>query len=86
MKSEALLTVGSIGAFVAAIIVLARSFGVGITDDQQNALLGFVAVAAPFLVGLIGRQFVYSQDTVQDIADKAAVTGTPDIGSPPTGK
>jgi hypothetical protein len=85
LQSEALVTVGSIGALVSAALVLARSFGVPINDDQQNALLGFVAVIAPFLVGIIGRQFVYAQDTTQDLVNSAAVSGDPTIGPPPTG-
>lgn len=86
MKSEALITVGSVGSLVAAVIVLARSFGLDISDEQQNAVLGFVAVAGPFVVALVGRQFVFSQNTTQDLVNNAAVSGNPDIGPPPAGK
>lgn len=85
MKSEALITVGSISAFVAACIVLARSFGVPLSDDQGNALLGFVAVVAPLVVAFIGRGLVFSQSTTQDLVEHAAVTGDPTIGPPPAG-
>ncbi len=86
LKSEALLTVGGLGTAITAVIVLLRSFGVPLTDDQQNAINGLVAVLAPIVIGLIGRQFVYAQDTTQQLVDNAAVTRNTDIGTPPDGK
>lgn len=58
MKREPVLTVGGIGAAAAAILALLVAFGVPLTDDQQTAILGVVAVAAPVIVAVIARRFV----------------------------
>ncbi len=55
MKTEPALTTGVITAFVTALLALLVSFGVHITNDQQAAVLGIIAVTAPFLVGLAVR-------------------------------
>lgn len=82
---EPLVTVGSITALIAAALVLGRSFGLPISDDQENALLSFVAVAAPLAVAFIARGLVYSPKTTQALVNKAAATGDPTVGPPPTG-
>lgn len=87
-KSEPLITVGAIGSVVGALIILLRSFGAPVTDDQQNAILGFIAVAAPLIVALVGRQFVFAPQTTKDIADEQYIAGTkgkeqPKVSPPP---
>lgn len=62
MGSEPAITVGSIGAVVAALITCAVAFGLPITDEQQTAVLGAVAVLAPIVVGVITRGHVSPSD------------------------
>lgn len=72
---EPLLTIGTIGSLIAASVVLMRSFGVPLTDDQASAINAFVAIAAPIVIALIGRSFVFSPNSAQNAADQAAKTG-----------
>lgn len=58
MKSEPVVTVASITAAVAALIGVLVAFGVPLTDDQQKALLGLVAVVAPLVAAVIARRKV----------------------------
>jgi hypothetical protein len=88
MNKEPAITVGSVGALIAAAIILARTFGVPITEDQQAALLAFVAVATPIVAGIITRQFVYAPDTVRKETNEAYVAGKtgqpkPAVAGPP---
>jgi len=57
MKREPVITVASLTAAVSAIITLAVSFGLDLTDDQRQAILGAVSVAAPLVV-MVARRFV----------------------------
>ncbi len=62
MQNEPLITVASITAIVAAVIGLLAAFGLSLTDVQIQAMLGFVAVAAPFVVAFIARSRVTPVD------------------------
>lgn len=75
MQTEPLVTIGTIGSLVAALIVLLRSFGVPLTDDQSDAINQFVAIAAPIIIALVGRQFVFSRSTVDDVESAAYSAG-----------
>ena len=55
MKNEPLVTLASITAGAAALLALLVAFGIPITQEQQVAILGVVAVAAPFVVAVAGR-------------------------------
>lgn len=55
MNTEPALTVASITAAVTAALALLVSFGLNISADQQTAILGVVAVVAPFVVGIATR-------------------------------
>lgn len=55
MKNEPLVTLASITAGVTALLALLVAFGIPITQEQQVAILGVVAVAAPFVVAVAGR-------------------------------
>ena len=57
----------------------------GQVTDLVNAGAQLAVLVAPFVAGLLIRQNVYSPDTTQKIADRAAATGNTDIGSPPEG-
>ncbi|MFF3853694.1 hypothetical protein [Micromonospora sp. NPDC002575] len=65
--SEPLLTVGGVTAAGAAVLSLLVAFGLPVSDDQQTALLGLVAVLAPLVVAVLARGRVYSPATVADL-------------------
>ena len=67
MQKEPLVTIGAIGSLIGAVIVLLQTFGVPITDAQSQAINNLVVIAAPILVALIGRQFVFAPATVDEI-------------------
>ncbi len=77
MNKEPLISVGSIVAVVAAILVFLQSFGVSITDDQQDSVTNLVAILAPIVLALVARQFVYSPNTVEKIATEQYNAGVP---------
>lgn len=89
MGREPLAIVGTIGSLVTAFIVLMQSFGIPLTDEQSTAITNFVAIAAPIVVALIGRQFVFSPNTTEKLTDKAYQAGVPpteprpDVPTPP---
>lgn len=62
--SEPLISVGGITAAVTAVIGLLVAYGLHISDGQQSAILGVVAVLAPLIVALLGRRRVFSPATV----------------------
>ncbi|MEV6801323.1 hypothetical protein AB0M91_23695 [Micromonospora rifamycinica] len=62
--TEPLLTVGSLTALVTAVLALVVAFGLPVSDDQQTAILGVVAVVAPLVVMAVGRSRVWSPATV----------------------
>lgn len=62
--SEPLVTVGTITAAVTAVLAMLIAFGLPVSDDQQTAILGVVAVAAPLVVAAIARGRVYAPATV----------------------
>ena len=73
MRREPLITIASMTALVAALIALATSFGLDLTGDQQAAIMGVLAVAAPFAVAFAGRSQVYSVSTVDHMSEEAIV-------------
>lgn len=77
MNREPLLSVGSIVAVVAAILVFLKSFGIDITDSQQEAVRNLVAVLAPIVLALVARQFVFSPAGAQKIANEQYNAGVP---------
>ncbi len=63
--AEPLLAVGTVTAAATAILALIVSFGVPVSDAQQAAILGVLAVFAPLIVAAAGRAKVYSPHTVR---------------------
>ncbi len=61
---EPLLTVGTIGSGVTAVLALLVAFAVPVTQAQQVAILGVFLFAAPFLVAIAGRSRVFAPATV----------------------
>lgn len=74
-QKEPLVTLGVIGSLIGSAIVLMQSFGVPISDQQSQAINQFVVIAAPLVIALIGRSFVFSPNSVKDVAESAAQTG-----------
>jgi hypothetical protein len=62
---EPSVIVGGITGLVTAILGLLVAFKVPLTPDQQVAILGVVAVIAPFIASIIIRQNVASPDTLR---------------------
>ena len=58
MTREPLITVATITAAVSAVLALLVAFGIDLTGEQQTAILGVVAVAAPLVVGVVARRKV----------------------------
>lgn len=50
-----LITTAAITSIVSAVIALLTAFGVHLTADQTAAILGFIAVLAPWIVALVGH-------------------------------
>lgn len=62
MKNEPVITVASITALVAALIALLIAFGVNLSDQQQAAIMGVVAVVGPLVAAFIARRKVTPVD------------------------
>ncbi len=77
MNREPLITVGSITAIIAAVLVFLKSMGVDISDGQQEAVRNLVAVLAPIVLALVARQFVYSPNSVETITTEQYNAGVP---------
>jgi hypothetical protein len=58
VSREPVLTVASITALVAATITVLAAFGLPLTNDQTQAILGLIAVAGPLVAALIARRKV----------------------------
>ena len=69
MKNEPLITIATITAGGTAVLGLLVAFGVPITEGQQVAILGVVAVVAPVVVALIGRGLVTPNGRVVERVD-----------------
>lgn len=83
-----------IGLIVTLILgVVQTLLGEGLISDAAagqvssvvDGLGKFLVMLSPLIAGLLIRQQVYSPDTTQKIADRAAATGNTNIGEPPTG-
>lgn len=58
------LTVGGVGSAVGAVITLLVAFGVDLSKEQVEAILGVVLVAGPVVLAAITRARVYAPATV----------------------
>ncbi|MFE7869776.1 hypothetical protein ACFUYE_05425 [Micromonospora humida] len=68
--TEPLVTVGVVTAAVTAVLALLTAFGLPVSDDQQTAILGLVAVVAPLVVMAVGRSRVWSPATVARLMER----------------
>lgn len=83
MNKEPLAIIGSIGAAIGAFIVMMQSFGIPITDAQLDAVQNFFTIAAPLVLMLIGRQYVFSPSTTEKLTDEAYQAGVPPVEPKP---
>lgn len=87
MATEPATIVGTITAAATAVIALLVAFGMDLTDEQQQAILGVVAVAAPVIAAVVIRGKVYAPKTAQEVVNDAAETGVAaDVATPPPTK
>lgn len=75
--SEPVITVATITAAVSAIIALLVAFGLDLSDDQRNAILGVVAVVAPIIAGALARGYVTPVPKANAAVEQAAREGKP---------
>ncbi len=61
--SEPVLSAASLVTVATAILALLAAFAVPVSDDQQAAILGAIAVVAPIILGLIARNRAWSPFT-----------------------
>lgn len=71
MDKEPAAIVGTVTAIVSAVLVFLDQFGVSLTDGQQDAIRGLVAVLAPLVAGLVIRSFVTPTPKALDRIDTA---------------
>jgi hypothetical protein len=65
-----LLSRAVVTALVAAILALAVSFGVDLSDSQQAAITAVAVAAAPIVLGVWARRKVWSGKTVGEVVDR----------------
>ena len=57
-RPEPLVSAASVTSVVAACLAIVAAFGLPIGDDQQAAILGLIAAAAPLVVAVLARNKV----------------------------
>lgn len=72
---EPVVTTAGVVAGVTALLALVIAFGLPLTAEQQTAILGVTAVAAPLVVTIARRYVVPSAAVVERIEDGAVVAG-----------
>lgn len=75
MGTSPLITTAAIASVVGAVIAVLVAFGVHLTADQTAAIMGLVAVAAPWIVALVGH------NTTTPLAAPKDEDGTPLVRS-----
>lgn len=67
MRSEPVISVAMVTALVTAILGVLVSFGVGVTPEQQAAILALVGAICAVIIGsgVFARNFVWSQESVE---------------------
>ena len=82
-NTEPALTWGGIVAAIAAALVVAKAFGLPLSEEQESAVLQFLAVLGPIITAVVIRQSVFSPASTVKIANEAAVTGDANVPDPP---
>lgn len=85
MNKEPAVIVNAVTAFITAAIGVLVAFGVDVTEDQRNAILGLVAAISTLILiaGPIIRQYVTPVEKAEAKIDEAFAED-PDTGSRPT--
>lgn len=65
MSNQPVLTAAFIGSFVITLLNLLVVFGVPLNDEQVQAIQALVGIAAPVVIALIARRYVYGPETVE---------------------
>lgn len=75
LPEEPLLGVGTITGLASAVIAVLVAFAVPLSQGQQVAILGLVAVVAPLVVAGVARRKVFAPATVRTLlANRRAPT------------
>ena len=74
-KSEPVISAATISAFVAALLSLLVEFGVPVTDGQQTAIQGLIAVLAPVAVILVRKYVTPNANVVERAQDGHVLAG-----------
>jgi hypothetical protein len=79
---EPAITAGTITALVAALLALVAAFGLPVTPQQRDAILGLVAVVAPIAVAVLVRPQV-TPNKKADVRVMEAIAMSPVVVAPP---
>ena len=82
-NTEPALQWGGVVAAIAAALVVAKEFGLPLTEGQEEAVLQFLTILGPIITAVIIRQSVFSPASTVKIANEAAVTGDANVPDPP---
>ena len=75
LKSEPVISAATISALVAALLSLLVEFGVPVTDGQQTAIQGLIAVLAPVAVILVRKHMTANVNVVERAQDGHVLAG-----------
>jgi hypothetical protein len=77
LKTEPAVLVSTVTALLTALIGFGAAFGLDLSEDQRNAVIGVVspAVAVIALIGPVIRGMVYSPESTQKLVDAAEKAG-----------
>lgn len=69
MQTEPVFSTALVSALVTAVLGALVAFGVPVTQDQQNAILGLTGAVCAIIVGsgLFARNFTYSRASVEKL-------------------
>lgn len=85
MKTEPSVLTGTAVAVATAAIALLVSFGLGLTMEQQNAILGFIAVVAPIVGSFLVRRQVTPNAKVVETVEPDGTRVAGEASPRPTG-
>lgn len=85
VKREPATVISVVTGLITAIIGLLVAFGIDVSQEQQTAIISVVVAlsAVIALVGPIIRQFVYSPNSVETIANQQYEAGAPPVEPQP---
>ena len=75
LKNEPVVSAATISTLVAALLSLLVEFGVPVTDGQQTAIQGLIAVLAPIAVILVRKYVTPNANVVERAKDGHVLAG-----------